>query len=76
MMVGADASVTDVGGAADGAKLSKNVKLTTDIQNSVAQLVDTMHSTGKVVVSKMAVAHIIDRFRTKIYRVTAGRVMK
>ena len=64
------------GGAADGAKLSKNVKVTTEMLKSVAQLVDTMHSTGKVVVSKMVVAHIIDRFGTKIHRVTAGKVMK
>ena len=43
---------------------------------SVAEFVDTMHSKGNVVVSKMVVAHIIDRFGIQIHRVTAGRVMK
>ena len=64
------------GGAADGAKLSKYMKMIVKMLKSVAHMVDTLHSTGKVVVLKMVVSHIIDRFGIEINFVTIGRMVK
>ena len=43
---------------------------------SVNKIMDEVHSTGKVVVAKMVIAHILKEFNMKVHRTTAGRLMK
>ena len=62
------------GGAAEGAKLSANVKVTRNMMIAVAKYVDEEYSKGKVFVRRKLVAYILYTYNVRIHKTTAGTV--
>ena len=59
----------------EGAKESRNRKVSEIMLRSIALLVDTMHSEGKGVVARHITAHLLDDFEILIHRRTTDRLV-
>ena len=63
------------GAAAVGAATNPNLKITSEILNRVAVMVDQYHSEGKAVVAQDVIAFILQHYNFLVHRRTVGRIM-
>ena len=64
------------GGAAEGAKKSKNVKVSGEMMVGIANLIDQRHSEGEGVVANNIDAYLYNSYGLRIHRTHANQLVK
>lgn len=71
-----DVIETNKRGFGVGSSSCNNIKITTDVYNSISSFVYSMHATGKTVTARKILKHLQDEHNIKVHRRTIGRILQ